>query len=138
MILLDVNVWLAASVAGHVHHDVAASWFAREERRMLFCRVTQMALLRLLTNPAVMDGLPLTRREAWQVYDSLLGDERIEFAPEPERTETFWRSHSVADDSAHRQWTDDYLLSFAQALGCPLATLDRPLAARAPDVQLIG
>ena len=43
---------------------------------VFFCRVTQMSLLRLLTNPKVMVEDLLTLAEAIRVYRELSGDER--------------------------------------------------------------
>ncbi|MEI7820056.1 MAG: hypothetical protein WCK55_03995 [Verrucomicrobiota bacterium] len=49
--LLDVNVWLALAADGHTLHVPAKKWFTgRGETLCAFCRVTQMALLRHLTN----------------------------------------------------------------------------------------
>jgi predicted nucleic acid-binding protein len=53
MKLLDVNVWLAASWARHRHQEVAKGWLDQQEDELTFCRVTQMALLRFITNAAI-------------------------------------------------------------------------------------
>jgi hypothetical protein len=53
MKILDVNIWLAAAWSRHTRHGAAKSWMDAENGELAFCRVTQMALLRLLTNPAV-------------------------------------------------------------------------------------
>ena len=55
MKLLDVNVWLAATWARHRHHGTAKRWLDDEDDDVAMCRVTQMALLRLVTNPAVVE-----------------------------------------------------------------------------------
>ena len=52
--LPDVNVWIAIAADRHVHHDFARQWFDSAVAPVCFCRVTQMAFLRLLTNPKVM------------------------------------------------------------------------------------
>ena len=54
MKLLDVNGWLAAVWARHRHHATAKQWVDNEEDDLAFCRVTEMSLLRLVTNPAVL------------------------------------------------------------------------------------
>lgn len=130
MILVDVGVWLAAVWGAHAQHPLARGWFERESSDLAFCRVTQMSLLRLLGNPAIMRGDAMTRSAAWDVYDTLLGDARIVFVDEPSGTETVWRSYSRRDDRSHKLWTDDYLAAFAQASGCRVATLDRAFAQR--------
>jgi len=63
--LVDVNVWLAISVDGHTHHRQAAHWFqAQSEVSCAFCRVTQLAILRHLTNSKIMGVNTQTQREA--------------------------------------------------------------------------
>jgi len=49
----DVNVWLAAVWSRHSQHGVAKNWIDAEQDGLAFCRVTQMALLRLLTIPSL-------------------------------------------------------------------------------------
>lgn len=67
----DLNVWLALSVAGHVHNSAAWEWQSRQpaDRKLIFSRYTQLGLLRLLTSAAVMGDATLTLRKAWAVYD---------------------------------------------------------------------
>ena len=52
--LPDVNVWIAAVSDRHEHHAAARHWFDSASAPICFFRVTQMAFLRLLTNPKVM------------------------------------------------------------------------------------
>lgn len=56
MHLCDSNVWLALALSAHVHHSVARDWFESVEvpATVLFCRATQQAFLRLVTNAAVL------------------------------------------------------------------------------------
>ncbi len=83
MKLVDVGVWLAAVWGRHVHHPVAAEWFGKEADDIVFCRVTQMGLLRLLSNPAIMGGDAVDRSQAWRIFDQLWSDERVLWADEP-------------------------------------------------------
>jgi predicted nucleic acid-binding protein len=49
--LPDVNIWIALAAEDHVHHVPARDWFAAQPAASVaFCRITQMGLLRLLTN----------------------------------------------------------------------------------------
>lgn len=128
--LLDVGVWLAAAWSGHVHHPRAAAWFDKQTGDILLCRVTQMGLLRLLSNPAVMGEDLRTRGEAWKVIDTLRGDDRVQWVSEPVQLEQAWRAISARDDDSHKLWTDDYLAAFAQAAGLALVTLDKRFEAR--------
>lgn len=136
MKLVDVGVWLAAVWGRHIHHPVAAGWFAKETDDLLFCRVTQMGLLRLLSNPAIMGGDAIDRSQAWRIYDQLWADERVLWADEPAELDAIWRTISARDDRSHKLWTDDYLAAFGQASGAPLVTLDRRMQVRYPSVQV--
>ena len=129
----DVNMWLALSVAGHTHKDVAWDWLrqTRPDALFLFSRYTHMGLLRLLTNPVVMGSQILDVRDAWSVYENWLTDSRIEFQSEPSGLHSHFRHALVPwDDSPASKWIGDcYLLAFAKGCGATLVTFDRPLAA---------
>jgi uncharacterized protein len=136
MILLDVGVWLAAIWGRHAHHPVTADWFGRQTGDLVFCRVTQMSLLRLLSNPAIMGDDAVDRSQAWRTFDQLWADERVLWADEPDELDAVWRAISARDDKSHKLWTDDYLAAFAQASGATLATLDTKFPARYPSVRV--
>ena len=136
MKLVDVGVWLAAVWGRHAHHPVAAGWFGKEAGDIVFCRVTQMGLLRLLSNPAIMGGDAIDRSQAWRTYDLLWADERVLWADEPAELDAVWRAISARDDRSHQLWTDDYLAAFAQASESTLVTLDRKVPARYPSVRV--
>lgn len=130
MILVDVGVWLAAVWGRHRAHPAVRSWFDVQERELAFCRVTQMSLLRLLTNPAIMGGDVVTRAVAWSIYDRLRGDDRVVALEEPEALDATWRALSDRDDTSHKLWTDDYLSTFARAGNLAVVTLDHRFAQR--------
>ena len=134
MILADVGVWLAAVWGRHVHHGIARQWFDGQSDDLLLCRVTQMSLLRLLSNPAIMREDAVTRSDAWRVIDQLWSDDRVLWAEEPDHLEAVFRAISARSDNSHKLWTDDYLAAFAQACGASLATLDTKLKERYPSV----
>jgi toxin-antitoxin system PIN domain toxin len=136
MILVDVGVWLAAVWGRHAHYPVASEWFNRQADDLVFCRVTQMGLLRLLSNPAIMGGDAVDRSHAWRLFDQLWSDERVLWADEPNELDAVWRAISARDDKSHKLWTDDYLAAFAQASDLTLATLDRKLPSRYPSVRV--
>jgi len=67
---LDTNVWLALVWERHSHAELARDWFSRcDDEQLLFCRFTQLALLRLLTTKAVMGKDVKSMAGAWEVYD---------------------------------------------------------------------
>jgi uncharacterized protein len=136
MILVDVGVWLAAVWGRHAHYPVASDWFNRQADDLVFCRVTHMGLLRLLSDPAIMGGDAVDRSQAWRLFDQLRSDERVVWADEPDELDAVWRAISARDDKSHKLWTDDYLAAFAQAADLTLATLDRKLPSRYPSVRV--
>src|SRR5215472_4506535 len=90
--LPDVNVWVAAVSDRHEHHSTARRWFDSISAPICFCRVTQMALLRFLTNPKVMREDVLDPAGAIVVYQQLFADERVRFTLEPPNIERAWLS----------------------------------------------
>jgi uncharacterized protein len=132
----EVGVWLAAVWGRHVRHPVAADWWDRETDDIVFCRVTQMGLLRLLSNHAIMGDDAIDRSLAWRTYDQLRADERVLWADEPAELNAVWRATSARDGKSHKLWTDDYLAAFAQASNATLTTLDRNMPGRYPSVQV--
>ena len=136
----DINVWVALTHAGHVHHDVAGNWFASLESaaRLHFCRFTQLGLLRLLTAEAVMgrDDV-LTQPDAWAVYDRWLEDERVGFLEEPPGLERRFRASSRLKSASPKSWADAYLAAFASAGQLSLVTFDRAFRGRAKPLVLL-
>jgi len=124
--LADLNVWVALALAGHVHHGAARIWFEEPQTRPLhFCRITQLGLLRLLTNRKVMGANVLAGTAAWDVYNAFGKDSRVRYAAEPLRLEEFWRDASRQHPASANFWTDAYLAAFASAAGLTVVTFDR-------------
>lgn len=127
----DVNVWIALSVSAHPHNQQAWNWKTQLSAgdRVLFSRYTQLGLLRLLTNNAVMGVQVLTLREGWAVDDQWLADPSVEFCPDPPQAEDSFRLFTVPFASkAAAKWVGDcWLLAFAQASQSRLVTFDQAL-----------
>lgn len=131
--LPDVNVWVALAVDAHPHHGIAKRWFeALGKDQLLFCRVTEMGLLRLLTNVHVMDGHPLSARAAWGVRRGFDSDARVKQVAEPDGFEAVWRSTAAAGKVGPNFWTDAYLSSFCASAGATMVTFDRAFGHRTP------
>lgn len=130
MNLCDSNVWLALALSAHVHHAAARDWLDTidEPATILFCRATQQALLRLLSNAAVLapyGNPPLTNRESWAAYEALLADDRIVMrADEPTGIESRWNELAARDTASPKLWVDAYLAAFALTGGYRLVTND--------------
>lgn len=136
MNLLDVNVWVAAAWSGHADHAKVARWFGATSGPLAFCRVTQMALLRHLSNPAVLGVDAVSRKAAWSLVDQLTADPQVTFLDEPIGLAVAWRALSSRADQSHKLWTDDYLAAFAQAGDLALVTLERGFVRRYPSVRV--
>lgn len=123
--LPDVNVWIALAAEGHVHHVPARDWFtAQPDASVAFCRIAQMGMLRLLTNPKVMGRAPRSIVQAWETFAQLRADRRLVFAAEPERVESAWRRLMTHAGVGPSSWTDAYLGAFADAHSYSLVTFD--------------
>lgn len=135
---LDANVWLALIWNRHVHSERARQWFqAASEEEFLFCRFTQMTVLRLLTTGAVMGKDVQTMSAAWELWDSIWSDERIAFVAEPETFEREFRARTRGAGKSPKVWADAYLLSFAALLKLNLVTFDRALQQRGVEVLVL-
>jgi toxin-antitoxin system PIN domain toxin len=135
--LPDVNVWLALVTGGHLHHAAAQSWVAgRLAGPLIFCRVTQMALLRHLTTPAVMGPEVCSQKEAWRIYDAALARPDTQFLSEPPTLEQVWRVRTALDQPAAKRWTDLYLAAFAHGHGLRLVTFDQGFR-RLPEIEVL-
>jgi len=136
----DINVWVALTYEGHAHHANAAEWFAMLSRdaTFVFCRFTQLGLLRLLTAEAVMSDEVMTQPEAWAAYDRWLKDPRVELVEEPAEIETRFRALTRLRQPATKDWADSYLAAFAAVGQLTLVTFDRGLRAKVKAAILLG
>jgi predicted nucleic acid-binding protein len=81
--LADSNVWLALVFSDHHHHTRAKQWFdVQQDGSVAFCRITQLALLRHLTNSSIMSKFVQSQQAAWETYDTLSSDPRVIFVEE--------------------------------------------------------
>lgn len=135
---LDANVWLALIWSRHVHSERARQWFqSASEEEFLFCRFTQMTVLRLLTTEGVMGKDVQSMSEAWTLWDSVWSDERIAFVAEPEAFEKEFRARTHGSGRSPKVWADAYLVSFATLLKVKLITFDRALQQGGAEVLVL-
>jgi len=135
---LDANVWLALLWSRHIHSEKAKEWFERSsEEKFLFCRITQVTVLRLLTTPTVMGRDVKNMAEAWDLWDKVCADDRIALLPEPEAIEPEFRRLSALRSHSPKVWADAYLLAFASVAGLKLVTFDRGLRSRDAEVYVL-
>ena len=114
---------------GHPHHARAMRWWRQDvvpDRRVVaFCRVTQLGLIRLLSNETVMGAQRRTPEAAWSDYDGLADQPIVAFLDEPEGVEEALRRYTAGRPPTVSLWTDAYLAAFASAARIELATFDR-------------
>jgi uncharacterized protein len=135
---LDANVWLALLWSRHVHSEKAREWFERSgEEQFLFCRFTQLTVLRLLTTESVMGKEVRSLSQAWDLWDKIWADPRIAFLAEPETLETELRAQTRLTTRSPKVWADAYLLSFAIIAGMKLVTFDRAIHSRRADILIL-
>ena len=136
----DVNVWVALTYEGHVHHAAPARWFTTldQDATLVFCRFTQLGLLRLLTAGAVMGDEVMTQPEAWRAYDRWQQDDRVELMNEPSNLEPRFRRLTRRPSPATKDWADSYLAAFAASAELTLVTFDRALRGKTKPLILLG
>lgn len=134
----DVNVWVALIWKDHIHSGTARAWFEKAaSEQFLFCRMTQISVLRLLTTQRVMGSDVQTMTGAWKLWDRVTADDRITYIPEPEGLERSFRTMSRLGSPSPKVWADAYLLAFASAAGLKLITFDRALRSSSADMLVL-
>jgi toxin-antitoxin system PIN domain toxin len=125
--LLDVNVFLALVWPRHEGHHDAHAWFARVGRRAWATNpITQLGVLRLLTNPLIALHTVNPAR-AFEVVSEAIRHPGHEFWP---------MDRQVLDTlkplapylRGYRQWTDAALLCHAAERDGALVTFDAGIA----------
>ena len=132
--LLDVNCWLALAYDGHSCHRAMKSIESElRQEGLVFCRLTQMGLLRLLTTSSAMGGTAMTMQEAWHCYDALLVEANVSYHDEPGGLEVPFRRFAALGTASPKVWSDAYLAAFAFTARLRLVTFDSALS-RHPNV----
>ena len=142
-VLADVNVWLATLVAAHPHHKAATGWWKSDMlpagQHVALCRMTQLGLLRLLSNESVMGPQRMDHGRAWELVGDLTAQENVDVLDEPTGVDRHLAGLSARGGSSPGFWSDAYLAAFALAGGHRFATFDRGfLRFDGLDVVLLG
>jgi toxin-antitoxin system PIN domain toxin len=123
---LDANVWLSLAVEAHTHHRRAKRYWEQEAGPVaVFCRVTQMAFLRLLTSRTVMGSQVLSPPEAWAKTADFMRLPEVELFDEPFGLEEAWERFATLGKSSPNLWTDAYLAAFSERGGLRLVSFDK-------------
>lgn len=121
--LLDANALIALVVTEHEHHERAVAWVGQVKRFGL-CPSVEGSLVRFLVRSGE------SARTARAILDALYATGRCDFWPDSLGYRDVDLDHVVG----HRQVTDAYLASLANAAGAKLATFDRGLASALSNV----
>ena len=128
--LLDVNVLLALCDAGHVHHEAAHRWFAKNSSSgWATCPLTENAFIRIAGQPSYPNS-PGSPHAAAMILREFCLDLGHVFWPD---SLSLLDSHifNLQKMVAPNQGTDIYLLGLAVARKGKLATFDRRIPAAA-------
>jgi toxin-antitoxin system PIN domain toxin len=107
--LLDVNLLLALLWPRHESHVSAHAWFAKSGRRAWATNpLTQLGVLRLLTNPSVTQGA-VSASDALEALYQATRSTSHEFWPLDRKMPAGLKT-LVGGITGHRQWTDAALL----------------------------
>ena len=123
--LLDADVWLALAAEAHAHHHRAKVYWEKEAApASAFCRVTQLAFLRHLTNKAIMGDQMLSPAAAWKKLQEFLALPEVRALAEPAGLEECLGDFCNLGRTSPNLWTDAYLAAFAKCAGLRLVTFD--------------
>ena len=127
--LLDANVWLALAAEARFHHRRAEAYWKQEAAPVTaFCRVTQLAFLRHLTNRTIMGDHVLTPTSAWIKRAEFLALPEVRFPAEPSGLDEQFGKFCQMGRTSPNLWTDAYMASFAKCDGRRLVTFDHGFA----------
>ncbi|MEO8908276.1 MAG: TA system VapC family ribonuclease toxin [Microbacteriaceae bacterium] len=127
MIVLDVNVLLAAFRADHVHHPIVRPWFERTLAHNVDVVVPDfvwVGFLRLVTNTHIFE-VPSTLAEALAFMDAVAAAPSYRSVPGLPNGLGVFAETCIAGEACGNLVPDAYIASVARALASPVATLDR-------------
>lgn len=139
LVFPDLNVWIALTLRTHEHHPSATAWYESlpATTQLIFCRMTQLGFLRLLTTPGIAPHGTLTQLEAWAAYDQWIQTGGCSFREEPFGIEIELRAFANRTTPSQKEWGDSYLAAFAAAASLELVTFDKALSGRAYRATLL-
>lgn len=123
--LPDLNVWLALAWSGHPQHAVALAYWERQAApRVLFCGVTALGLIRLITQEKVMGEALLSSSEASALQRRLAGQPGVSLARDEAAAWPLLHALLAGQSRASRDITDAWLVALALSQGLRLVSFD--------------
>lgn len=138
MIVLDVNVLLAAFRADHVHHPIVRPWFDdafATHSDIVVPDFVWVGFLRLVTNTHIFE-VPSTLAEAFAFVDAVTASDAYRSVPGLPGGFAVFRQTCETGDATGNLIPDAYIASVARAHACPVATLDRDFR-RFDDLRIV-
>lgn len=138
MIVLDVNVVLAAFRGDHVHHHDVRTWFNQmiaDRTEVVIPDFVWVGFVRLVTNPRIFE-VPSTLGEAFEFVDAVVAAPAYRSVPGLPNGLFVFGQTCQSGDARGNLIPDAYIASVARALGCPVATLDRDFR-RFDDLRIV-
>src|SRR6202158_6280106 len=129
--LLDTNVLLALAWPSHEFHEAAHRWWTHSRKRSATCALTELAFIRLSSNPAFTQDA-VTPYEAATLLERLVALEQHEYWSDLPHL----RREDFRNLSGHKQLTDFYLMKLASLNEAKLATFDSRIHVFAPPEAL--
>lgn len=125
--LCDSNVFVALTLGQHAGHDVSRAWLHSLVKgdTLVFCRMTQMSFVRLLTQQVAPGYRPVSNAAAVEHARRWRALPFVELAREPEGVETTWLRLADAGQASPKRWMDAYLAAFAIRSGLRCVTFDK-------------
>lgn len=125
--IADANVLFPLLVQGHVAHEAAMEWWeTQSDDSVGLCLLTRLAVLRLLTHRAAMNGAPITPDAALKAWRQLANDPRSLFRDaDPTLHEPVFVTLVSGRQPSPNLWADAWLAALAVTLECELTTFDR-------------
>lgn len=135
--LLDANVLIALAWPNHPHHGRAHAWFKREQKRGWgTCLVTQLAFIRVSSNPAVPHHV--SPQAAYRQLLQIAALPQHFFVAEPGTGYADAEfARTMPNTLTHHLVTDAYLVTLAAIRKVKLATFDQQLVAAFPESSLV-
>lgn len=138
MIVVDVNVLLAAFRQDHVQHDRARPWIERvlsSGEEVVIPDAVWIGFVRVATNRAVFE-VPATAAEAFEFVASVTGAAGYNVMPGLADGLALFARVCLESEASGNLVPDAYIASIARAYACPVASFDRDFR-RFDDLEII-
>ena len=119
-------MWLALASPAHQHHSSAvAYWEEQASQQVLFCTVTALGLVRLVTQPKVMGEAALSAAAASALLDQFVQQPGVSYAQPSSEGWDLFHGFMRQSELTPRLCTDAHLAALAITNQWRLVSFDR-------------